>query len=419
MEKLVKAMSVLKRNVCGLLLALCVLALAAEAADPGRVKLTIQASPQSPPVKVWIDDKQMGETPLTIPGIAEGRHLIRVSRQGGSFERTVLIKSGREVILVANFLTNDFIVKNRDDLSYEPLQVKKTTVMITSSRTVPAASQPKEAPSGSPPPKPSAASPAPAAPAAPAAPEKEAPKPAPPAPAPKPAAEKPHETVAPPEQAEAEMAGDTGSVENPASECEPGQWCADPAEGEMGPPVPPEVRKNLELKKQEEERGIALEQARQQAEEEARKKAEQDSKKPKETTPAPSQPAPEKKTAPPCGARPGAGACASFGSDVRGVVNAYYCSLANHDFERAYILWSTSRDLAWFYNVSKSFCPVYDYRIEGFQAVNTDMDKAEATYVVSLLDQNGASIESWDMRTILIKRGGQWRIRSVSGRLVN
>ncbi len=380
------------------LLALALLALVMPApaghAAAGRVKLTILSSPQSPPVKVWIDNQAMGETPLAIAGVSEGRHQIRVSRQGGAFERTVLLKAGPEVILIANFLTNDFDVKNRADLKYEPLQIKKTTVMITSSRLEPTPTQ-----AMAPAPK----APAPAAPAAPKPAPPAVPAPAP-APAPKPEAAKP---ATAPHEPEEEQEGDaSGPTEAAVPECEPGQWCAEPAEAEMGPPAPPDVLKNLELKKQEQERALAQEQARQKAE------AEQKPPPAPAAAPAPAEP---KKPAPPCVARPAAG-CAAQGSDVRGTVNNYYCSLAHHDFERAYKLWSTTHDLAWFLNVSKSFCAVSDYRIEGFQAVTRDPDQAEATYVVTLLGQNGAAMESWSMRAILIKAGGQWKIRSVAGR---
>lgn len=427
--------------------ALSLLFLASGALAQGKTGLVITANPPAPEAKVWIDGQPRGSTPLKLDNVAPGKYMIRVSRQGGAIEKTVLVKSGREVTLVANFITNQFVVKNRQDLDYEPLLGNKTTVTITSSRLEPEAAPPVVKP------------------------ETSAPAPEPkPAPEPRPPVVKP--VAAPPKPPEEKPAA------APATECRPEEWCAEPNEGEMGPPVPPEIQKNLDQKKlaeqarlqaeeqarkqaeeelarkaQEEEklkadeaarlkaeelaRKKAEEQARLQAEEETKKKAEEARKKALEearnkaleearrnlpmeagNTAAAPPPKPEepKKPSPPCMARPGAESCATFGADVKGVLNSYYCYLAHHNFERAFRIWTTSRDLTWFYSVSKTFCQVYDYRIEGFQLLSANAERAEVSYVVDLLDQNGAAIEAWDLHVVFLKKGGDWKLRSVSGR---
>jgi hypothetical protein len=404
-------------------------------------RLEISSNPRNPAASVWIDGQPMDETPLSLPYLKAGTHTVRVARHGSAIERRVLLKPGAEVELVADFLTNEIRVTNRNQLGYEPV-IGKNVLEFTSTRIKPAppvADAPKE------PDKPEPGKTAQAEP--PARPEK-TPESPPEKPAPKPEDKVPATGAEPPGPVEPPTgekdAGprmeapsgvrdqDTAEDKSAKSfECVPGEWCPQPEQGQMGPPVPPETMERIRLTRLEEEAArVAREEAERKAREEERKAREEAEraareeaaraaeKERKKQEPPRETRAPVTGPRPPCARKSGAAACATYGEGIRDVVYKYYCLLANNDFEKAFTLWYTDRDLAWFYKASKSFCGVHDYQIRGFQVTETATGRVDATYVVDLKDSRGQTMESWQMRTVLVRRAGAWRIRTVSGNIL-
>jgi len=132
----------MKKQGLSLLLAAAFLALCPMGAGAeDTVRLEIRSFPEKPPARVWIDGNAMEPTPLSLPYFKPGRHMIRVSRLGIAIEREVLIRPGREVILLADFIKNDFRVENEKMLGYKPL-VGNVKVIITSTDAEPAAPKP-------------------------------------------------------------------------------------------------------------------------------------------------------------------------------------------------------------------------------------------------------------------------------------
>lgn len=111
------------------------------AASEETVRLEIKSFPEKPPARVWIDGSAMEPTPLSLPYFKPGQRTIRVSRLGIAIEREVLIRPGKEVILVADFIKNDFRVENEKVLGYKPL-VGNVKVIITSTDAEPDAPKP-------------------------------------------------------------------------------------------------------------------------------------------------------------------------------------------------------------------------------------------------------------------------------------
>jgi len=179
-------------------------------------------------------------------------------------------------------------------------------------------------------------------------------------------------------------------------------------------------RARLERERLEKER-LQRERLRQEEAEQARLERErlrrEEARPETPVTETPEQPAQPAQTS--CAKRAGAEACTSYGGGVRGAVYTYYCLLTNNDFDAAYRVWRTTRSLSWFHKASNSFCNVNDFRIRRFNMSSETSDRAEAAYIVDLIDWSGSVIESWQMSTVLVKSGSKWYISAVNGTLTN
>lgn len=377
-------------------------------------QLEVKASPEGGNVKVWVDGKPAG----TASTLSPGSHVVRVSRQGVTMERTVVLKPGTKATVVADFSKND--LRSGDAKSGAAMQ-GQTRVTLTSA--------------GSEPPAPAPASPSPTTTPTPAAPKK--PEPAKPAtPTPKPATATP-----------AAPASKPAETKPPESSAPPQEWSPQPVEGEFGPPAP--------AKEPAPPAEAASAQPPETAPPAAKPAAAVKPPAPKTVTPkkpAPAtttptttpprsattakpkpetakKPAPEPgatpleevletgEASPYCPAKPTADACVLKAEPgPRGALYAYYCLLVNHDFKKAYELRVKNHDLKWFYEVGRPFCGLHGFEIKGLSVSKDSETQVTAAYTVDLKDVKGNLAETWEMKTILVKEGSYWLIKTTSGK---
>ncbi len=394
--------------------ALVFIAASALAQSAGSVK--ISSNPSTPAANVYIDGNKINETPADIKNLAPGVHTIRVTREGTAIEKRVLIKAGTSLELVADFLKPGLVVQNQNAIGYDPIR-EKAKLTFGPAGVEPKAPEPTPVEKISTP-----AEPPVTAPPFPAEPAKEPP-----------AAEKHERTFTPegekkPEpdgKVENEPATDIApgaSAEKPAPEPEivlPEGWSPIPPPGKMGPPIPPAIKEKLEMMRMAKASAATGDTAGPPQPADGRTTVTFSAAGKTEKPAEPIKPAEEKKpettATPPCRATGRASSCAEYNTGIRGAVYAYYCFLAENDFDAAYDMRVTSRDKAWFYNVSKTFCNVYGFNVRGFATESSTGTEAVVTYHVDLLSEMDQVIETWSMKTSLVKRGGQWKILSTAG----
>ena len=374
----------------------------------GKGRLNIEAKPSDPPASVWIDGKLMGQTPIDLPHLKAGMHVVRSSKSGIAIEKRVLLKKGAEVSLVAEFSSMpNIICKNQNELSYKPVQEISDVSFGPRGHDL----SPVNTNGGSDP-------------LAPPAVINEPPKTDVPEPEPQPVTEpEPPVTPEPPVEepvtepepvnsdsvsgSSVEDAGTIEPVPEPEPFVYPEGWSPDPKEGEMGPPIPPDIMKLLKER-------IAILEAKVNEPEipdgSVTKPIE-----PIPDTPTETNPVPEVNT--PCSALAGSESCGNH-TGIRGAILSYYCYLSKNDFANAYEMRIIARDLEWFAEVCKPFCRVYAFKLRGFAIESSTTKTASTTYIVDLLDKNNALIESWQMNATMTKQDGKWMIMSATGQKV-
>jgi PEGA domain len=357
----------------------------------GKGRLKIESKPSTPPAKVWIDGKLMGETPLELPYLKAGIHVVRSTKSGIAVEKRVLLKKGTEVELVAEFSSMpNLVVKNQDALSYKPVQeISQVTFGPRGHDLSPADSDPLAPPASiSEPPKTNEPEPEPEQPVV----EEPVIEPEP----------EPAEPITS-DSVSGSSVEDAGTVK-PLSEpvVYPEGWSPDPQEGKMGPPIPPDIMKLLQ------DRISILE---------ANTVVHTTPDDPVTEPVAPGQPEPEPEVITPCSTLPGAEACGNH-TGIRGAILSYYCYLSKNDFAHAYEMRIIARELEWFAGVCKPFCSVYGFKLRGFAIESSTTKTASTTYIVDLLDKNNALIESWQMNATMTKQDDKWLIMSATGKKV-
>ncbi len=355
------------------------------------MKLEIRAFPENPPAEVEINSVAMLSTPCPLESFRPGVYTVRVSRKGTILERRVLLKADTHVILVADFLKREILVKNRESLDYNPLQ-EETDITISPT------SKKKSSPN-----------------------RKTAPQPTQPADSDvKPGPNKKGPDVkegnteikkAPESPPAIEETGEEPVKEEPRP-------LVSTADGHFGPPVPEKYRRS--------EKGPEKEVAKNEAGSGPEKEPQPPAQGPKtpEEKNGPAKVPPDKKEGPskkyphPCPPKEEVDCSKWDATTMRGAVYNYYCLLIGNDFNEAYNYWVTDRTQGWFYGAAQKFCSIRDFDIRGFEAGRETETTGRAKYVVDLKEQDGTVIETWKMETSLVKKDTLWMINSTRGKMV-